>query len=260
MTQKSSGFKKYIILFWFLIILVIALPVLVLSAVNMGVFGELPSFEELENPKNNLASEIWSSDGKLLGKYYIENRTTITFNEISPNVCNGLIATEDARFYSHSGVDARSLGRVLFRTLLGGDQSSGGGSTITQQLAKMLFHDRPTGKMERATQKLKEWVIAARLERFYTKEEIIAMYLNRFDFVNNAVGIKSAAKIYFNKSADSLDINESAMLVGMAKKPISFQPDQKARHHPAQKKCGAFSNDEIYKPCYWPTLSFKRRI
>jgi penicillin-binding protein 1A len=224
MTQKSSGFKKYIILFWFFIIVVIALPVLVLSAVNMGVFGELPSFEELENPKNNLASEIWSSDGKLLGKYYIENRTTITFNEISPNVCNGLIATEDARFYSHSGVDARSLGRVLFRTLLGGDQSSGGGSTITQQLAKMLFHDRPTGKMERATQKLKEWVIAARLERFYTKEEIIAMYLNRFDFVNNAVGIKSAAKIYFNKSADSLDINESAMLVGMAKNPSLFNP------------------------------------
>ncbi|MDQ3191565.1 MAG: penicillin-binding protein [Bacteroidota bacterium] len=228
MNKKSSGYRKWIILFWVLILLVITIPVIVISAVSNGFFGELPSFEELENPKNNLASEIYSSDKKLLGKYYIQNRTTIPFNEISKNVCNGLVATEDARFYKHSGVDVRSLSRVFFRTVLGGDRGGGGGSTISQQLAKMLFHEREGGGLKVVIQKLKEWVIASKLERFYTKQEIMAMYLNRFDFVNNAVGIKSAAKIYFNTTPDSLNIQQSAMLVGMAKNPSLFNPLRRA--------------------------------
>jgi penicillin-binding protein 1A len=224
MTKQESNYKKPIIFFWLFFFIIVTIPVLIMGAVSMGLFGELPSFEELENPKNNLASEIYTSDGKLLGKYYIENRTPIHYNEISLNVSHGLIATEDARFYMHSGVDARSLLRVLFRTLLGGDTNAGGGSTITQQLAKMLFHDRQKGKLQRSVQKLKEWVIAARLERYYTKEEIISMYLNRFDFINNAVGIKSAARIYFNVAPDSLRLEQAAMLVGMAKNPSLFNP------------------------------------
>jgi penicillin-binding protein 1A len=224
MAQKPTDFRKYIILFWILLSFVILAPVLLMSAVSWGAFGELPSFDDLENPKNNLASEIYSADGKLLGKYFKENRTVVHYKDISPYVCNGLVATEDARFYSHSGVDAASLPRVLFKTIIVGDNSAGGGSTITQQLAKMLFHERPEGKVKRAVQKLKEWVIAARLERFYTKEEIIAMYLNRFDFINHAVGIKSAAKIYFNTTPDSLRIEQAAMLVGMAKNPSLFNP------------------------------------
>ncbi|HET6245538.1 MAG: penicillin-binding protein [Bacteroidetes bacterium] len=253
MNKKFSGYRKWIVLFWVFILFVIAIPVLVISGVNNGLFGELPSFEELENPKNNLASEIYSSDKKLLGKYYIQNRTTIPYEDISPNVCNGLVATEDVRFYNHSGVDARSLFRVFFRTLIGGDQNAGGGSTITQQLAKMLFHDRPQGKMERGVQKLKEWVIAAKLERFYTKHEIMAMYLNRFDFVNNAVGIKSAARIYFNTTPDSLNIQEAAMLVGMAKNPSFFNPlrrpeETQHRRNVVLYQMASFDNPQTNKP------------
>jgi penicillin-binding protein 1A len=193
-----------------------------------GMFGKLPSFDELENPQTYLASEVYSSDGQLLGKYYVQNRSNIQYKDISPYVINGLVATEDARFFDHSGVDIRSLFRVFFKTVLGRKSSSGGGSTITQQLAKMLFpREKKMSKFQLAIQKIREWIIAARLERQYTKEEIITMYLNKFDFINNAVGIQSAARIYFSTSPDSLKMEQAAVLVGMEKNPSLFNPIRK---------------------------------
>ncbi len=186
---------------------------------NYGFFGPLPTFEELENPKSSLATEIITADNKILGRYFLENRTRANYKEISPHVFRALIATEDERYMNHSGIDARGVVRAVLRLGKGG-----GGSTITQQLAKLLFSEVPTSKLERIKQKLKEWIIAARLERQYTKEEILTMYLNRFDFLNNAVGIKSAARIYFNKLPVDLSLDESAMLVGMAKNPSIFNP------------------------------------
>lgn len=195
----------------------------------MGALGELPSTEELQNPRSNLASVVYSSDMKILGKYYAENRINVKYNQLSPHLVNALIATEDVRFQNHSGIDGRGLFRVLFKTLIGGDQSSGGGSTISQQLAKMLFpREQNQTKLKMVFRKFKEWVIAAKLEREYTKEEIITMYLNKFDFVNNAVGIKSATQIYFNTSPDSLRLEQAAMLVGMAKNPALFNPIRRA--------------------------------
>ena len=195
---EKQRFKKYLRIFWIVIITPLLLLLLLVLGAAGGLFGKLPSFEELENPQTFLATEVYSSDGKILGKYYVQNRSNIQYKDISPYVINGLIATEDARFYDHSGVDLRSLFRVFFKTLVGGRSSSGGGSTITQQLAKMLFpRETNIGKFKIAFRKFKEWVIAARLERQYSKEEIIAMYLTKFDFINNAVGIQSAARIYF---------------------------------------------------------------
>ena len=190
--------------------------------ISAGRLGYMPTFEELENPKSNLASEIYSSDGVLLGKYFIENRSNSTFSELDTNLVNALVATEDIRFYSHSGIDFRALARAFAGALTG--QNKGGGSTITQQFAKLLFHERPQSKMKRVLQKLNEWVIATKLEQRYSKDEIITMYLNKFDFVNNAVGIKSAAKIYFNTTPDSLKIEESALLIGMLKNSALYNP------------------------------------
>ena len=179
----------------------------------------MPTFELLENPPTNLATEILSSDGVVLGTYYLENRRKVRYDQISKNVIDALIATEDERFYQHSGIDYKSTFRAI--AFLG---SKGGGSTLTQQLAKMLFSSRPKSKLQRITQKLREWVIAIRLEKRYTKKEIITMYLNKFDFLNQAIGINTAARIYFNKEAKDLNIEESAMLVGMAKNPSFYNP------------------------------------
>ncbi|HTA26393.1 MAG TPA: transglycosylase domain-containing protein, partial [Bacteroidia bacterium] len=196
-----------------------------------GLFGKLPSFDELENPQTSLASEVYSSDGVLLGKYYVQNRSNIQFKDISPYVINGLVATEDARFFDHSGVDLRSLFRVFFKTVLGRKSGSGGGSTITQQLAKMLFpREKNMSKFQFAIRKIREWIIAARLERSYTKEELITMYLNKFDFINNAVGIQSAARIYFSTTPDSLKMEQAAVLVGMEKNPSLFNPVRKKQN------------------------------
>lgn len=193
--------------------------------VSLGMLGPIPSFEQLENPSNNLASEIYSSDQQLLGKFYIENRTNVEYQQLSPFLVQALIATEDIRFEKHSGVDARGLFRVIVKTIAGGNRSSGGGSTITQQLAKNLFpRDVDMSKLELVKTKFKEWVTAIRLERNYTKEEIIAMYLNTVDFGSQSFGIKSAAKTYFDKSPDSLNLQESAMLVGMLQAPSKFNP------------------------------------
>ena len=220
---KKKSYKKFIIWFWILF----GGPVISLFLFVLGVrlFAEFPETAELQNPKTNLATEVYSSDMKVIGKFYAENRTNVKFNEISPNVVNALIATEDARFYNHSGVDIKALMRAIAGALTG-RSSSGGGSTITQQLAKMLFPREELHGLGLVTRKIKEWIIAVRLEKEYTKEEIIALYLNKFDFVNNAVGIKSAAQIYFNTTPDSLRLEQAAVLVGMAKNPAYFNPNR----------------------------------
>ncbi|MEZ7925191.1 MAG: transglycosylase domain-containing protein [Flavobacteriales bacterium] len=189
---------------------------------SMGWFGPLPTFEELENPQQNLATEIYASDEVLLGKFFYENRSPITYDQLSPHLVNALISTEDERFREHSAIDAKSLARAIFGALTG--QSSGGGSTITQQLSKMLFTNVSRSKVERVKQKFKEWVISVRLERNFTKDEILSMYFNKFDFLYLAVGVKSAAKIYFNTTADKLTIEQAAVLVGMAKNPSLYNP------------------------------------
>lgn len=188
-------------------------------------FTELPSVAELENPKSEQASVILASDQTELGRYYTENRVPVDFNQLSPNLVNALIATEDERYYQHSGIDFKALGRAAVKTGLLGQRSAGGASTITQQLAKLLFTGKKANSFsKRIFQKLKEWIIAVRLERRYTKQEIIAMYLNKFNFINGAYGIKAASEIYFNKPQDSLNIQESAMLVGMLKNPSLYNP------------------------------------
>ena len=221
-TKINKEFTKFIRWFWTLFFLGILLVVSIFVSASIGVFGEMPDYTVLENPKTNLATEVLSSDGQLLGKYYYrDNRTLLDYKQISPNLVDALIATEDARFYSHSGIDARGTLRAL--VYLG---SKGGASTISQQLARQLFigvRDKED-KVNAIFQKVKEWVLAIRLERQYTKDEIIAMYFNIYDFNNNADGIKSAASIYFNKTADSLSIEESAMLVGMFKNSSLYNP------------------------------------
>jgi penicillin-binding protein 1A len=224
-------FKKYLLIFWGIVLIPICLLLFCVFSASSGFFGKLPTFEELENPQTYLASEVISTDGQVLGKYYVQNRSNIQFKDISPYMINGLIATEDARFYDHSGIDLRSLFRVFFKTILGRHSAAGGGSTITQQLAKMLFpRDPHAGKIKLMFRKFKEWVIAARLERQYTKEEIITMYLNKFDFINNAVGVQSAARIYFSTTPDSLRIEQAAMLVGMEKNPSLFNPKNRPKN------------------------------
>lgn len=189
----------------------------------MGTFGSLPKVDELMNPKNNLATIVYSGDMKILGKYYSENRVNVGFSELDPDLVNALVATEDARFYDHSGVDVKALGRSASGIFTGG--SRGGGSTITQQLAKMMFpRNEKLSKPGLVIRKMKEWVIATRLEKLYTKDEIMALYLNKFDFLNLAVGIKSASQIYFGRTQDSLRIEQAAMLIGMAKNPALFNP------------------------------------
>ncbi len=215
--------KKYIIWLWFLVWAPFVSLFLLLFLISCGFFGELPSVEELQNPKNNLATEVYSGDMKVLGKYYSENRVNVKFEDLDKDLVDALIATEDARFYEHSGVDVKALFRAVAGIFGGGN--SGGGSTITQQLAKMMYpRGEKLSKPALVIRKMKEWITATRLEKSYTKQEIMAMYLNKFDFLNLAVGIKSAANIYFDKSCDSLEIHEAAMLVGMAKNPALFNP------------------------------------
>ena len=194
-------------------------------------FSDLPSFEDLENPKYDLASTIYDVNGKPFGRYYIEDRVAVDYEQLSPHVKQALLVTEDDRFYDHSGIDLRALARVGFKTLILRQENAGGGSTISQQLAKLLFQ-RPSMKgmsfinktFTLISVKLKEWVTAVKLEKRYTKEEIMSMYLNKFEFINGAHGIEAAAQIYFNKSQDSLSISEAATLVGMLKNPSLFNP------------------------------------
>ncbi|MEI6822404.1 MAG: PBP1A family penicillin-binding protein [Bacteroidota bacterium] len=228
MNNKSKGGNKFhfsIKRFWLIYTSIFFFFVLLFFFLSMGWLGFMPKFEDLENPKSNLASEVISADQQLLGKYFIENRSNVHYQELSPHLINALIATEDARFMEHSGVDTRSLFRVLGKTIIGRQRNSGGGSTITQQLAKNLFHrEKHSFFLLTILTKLKEWIVAAKLERNYSKEEILAMYLNTVDFGNNSFGIKSAARTYFNKSTDSLKVEEAALLIGLLKAPSYYSP------------------------------------
>jgi len=227
MTKKkdSSDAKKYIKYFWIFSAGIFFLIILLFTLISLGLFGFMPSFEELENPKSDLASQIYSSDNVLLGTYYIENRSNVNYSEISPNVINALVATEDIRFEEHSGVDFKGVFRAIVKNMILFDKSSGGGSTITQQLAKNLFPRKSNAsKFEIVLIKLKEWVTAIKLERNYSKQEIIAMYLNTVDFGSHAYGIKSAAATYFGTSPDSLKVEEAAVLIGLLKAPTWFSP------------------------------------
>jgi len=219
-SKKNADFSKYVKAFWLLFVSGILFVVLFFFAISAGVFGELPTFEDLENPKSSLASEVIAVDGVVLGKYYIQNRSFTKYEELSPYLIEALIATEDARFEKHSGIDARGLLRAI--VFLG---NKGGASTITQQLALNLFSgQRASSKPERIMQKLKEWVISIRLEQRYTKPEILAMYLNTVDFGYNSFGIKSAARTYFNKDVKNLNVQEAAVLVGILKGITLYSP------------------------------------
>ena len=225
MTESTTNFRKYIKWFWGILLLGIFSICFIFMLASWGAFGELPTFEDLENPESNLATEIISSDGKTIGTYAVENRTPVKYKDLPQNLIEALVATEDERYYEHSGIDFRGLARAIYK--LG---KNGGASTITQQLAKMLFHKRENAsKAEKIKQKIKEWVIAVRLERQYTKQEIITMYLNKYDFLNQAVGIRSASRIYFDKEPIKLNTAESAMLVGMLKNSSLFNPLRRAK-------------------------------
>ena len=195
-------------------------------AIWNGWIGYLPELEDLQNPINRYATQVYSSDGKVLGTWHLnkENRVVVPYEKISPYVVNALVATEDERFYEHSGIDFWALGRAIVKRGILGQTEAGGGSTITQQLAKQLYSEKAHSTLERLMQKPIEWVIAIKLERNYTKQEIITLYLNYFDFLHNAVGIKTAANTYFNKEPSQLDICESATLVGLCKNPSLFNP------------------------------------
>ena len=220
--KKQTNFKKYIIRFWMLVLGGFISVSLVFLLASWGVFGTLPTFEELENPEKNLATEVISSDGVTLGKYAFKNRTPVGFKDLPDNLVHALIATEDERFYEHSGIDFRGLARAIVKLGKGG-----GASTITQQLAKNLFNKGGSSStLKRLTQKVKEYIVATKLERQYTKNEIIAMYLNTQGFLFNAIGIRSASRIYFGKEPKDLDIQESAILVAMLKNPRQFNPNR----------------------------------
>lgn len=221
--EQTPSFTKFIIWFWGLFLSGFLIIGLIFLLASYGLFGKLPSFEELENPKSDLATEIISSDGKTIGSYYITaNRKPIHYKDLPNNLIKALIATEDERFRNHSGIDFRGTARAILKLGKGG-----GASTITQQLAKNLFTKKASqNKIKRVIQKLKEWIVAVQLERRYTKNEIIAMYLNTQDFIFNAVGIRSASNIYFGKEPKDLNLQESAILVAMLKNPRQFNPNR----------------------------------
>ena len=220
--QRRPVHKK--IVRWMWIGLVVLFVAGLITFVSLA-FSDLPDTAQLENPKQELATELYAANGETLGRYFIENRVNVDYEDLSPHLVEALVATEDERYYRHSGIDFRGLTRAVIKTGLLGDENAGGASTITQQLAKMLFTGSKARNIrERLVQKLKEWIIAIRLEQRYTKEEIIAMYLNKYDFLNDGDGIKAAAENYFGKSQRELNIQEAAMLVGMLKNSSLFNP------------------------------------
>ena len=231
---------------WVCFIIFIVLVGVFFVMVYNGVIGYMPPIEELKNPQDKFASIIYTADGEELGRYFRNtgNRVYADFDEISPNVVDALIATEDARFNDHAGIDVKAVARAIVKTVVLRQKNAGGGSTITQQLAKQLYTPPSSGFLSRAVQKPIEWMIAIKLERFYSKEEILKMYLNQFDFLYNAVGIKSAAKVYFNKDAADLDTLEAATLVGMVKNPAYFNP---VRHPERTRDRRNVVLDQMYK-------------
>jgi penicillin-binding protein 1A len=227
--KGNTNNKKYLIWFWALFTFPLIVVIILFVLISKGKLGPMPSFVELENPEYYLAAQVFSEDGVLLGKISIENRTWTEYKDLSHYLTDALIATEDVRYTRHSGIDIKGLGRAAIRTVLMG-QSTGGGSTITQQLAKQLY-PRDTArnssvmrKIKLGVSKFKEWQTAIKLERSYTKEEIITMYLNKFDFSYGAIGIRSAARVYFNTTPDSLNLQQSAVLIGMLKASTKYNP------------------------------------
>ena len=218
---------KWIVRFlWTLLILVVLGAAMAFYAIDQGWIGYMPPVEDLQNPINRYATQVYSSDGKLLGtwNYNRENRVLVDYTKLSPALVQALVATEDVRFYEHSGIDFYALARAVIKRGILGQKSAGGGSTIAQQLAKQLYSEHAKTTMERVLQKPIEWVIAVKLERNYTKDEIITMYLNYFDFLHNAVGIKTASNTYFSKEPKDLTVNEAATLIGLCKNPSYYNP------------------------------------
>ena len=229
MSKKKKNTKStshIIAILWGLFATAILVTILLFLSIANGWIGYMPPIEDLQNPKDKFASEIYSDDGKVLGRYYQSrnNRVYVDYNEISPYLIEALIATEDVRYAEHCGIDFKALLRAIVKRGILMQKSAGGGSTITQQLSKLLYSPKAGSVAERLVQKPQEWVIAVKLERFYTKEEIINMYLNHFDFLNNAVGIQSASQVYFNKKPNELSIEEAATLVGMCQNPSFYNP------------------------------------
>ena len=218
--------RKVVKILWIFIALISLVCVFIFFSIAKGWIGYMPPVEDLENPNYKFATEVFSEDGKVLGTYSYskENRVFVGYNDLSPNIINALIATEDVRFAEHSGIDAYALTRAVVKRGILMQKNAGGGSTITQQLSKQLYSPSADNEMERLFQKPIEWVIAVKLERYYTKEEILTMYLNKFDFLNNAVGIKTAAFTYFGCEPKDLKIEEAATLVGMCKNPSLYNP------------------------------------
>lgn len=225
-----AKYRKIVLAFWIIVATPIVVSSLFVIAAATELLGDLPSFEELENPSSALASEVYSADGVLLGKYFIQNRTNIVYEDLNKGIVDALMATEDIRFREHSGIDMRGLMRVFFKTVILGQSGSGGGSTITQQLAKNLFPREKISGFNIVIRKVQEWVIAARLERSYTKDEILAMYLNTVDFGSNSFGIKAASKTFFNKLPAQLRAEESAVLIGLLKAPTYYSPVRNPDH------------------------------
>ncbi|MBO8439569.1 MAG: transglycosylase domain-containing protein [bacterium] len=224
LTAKQK--KTFLVWFWGLFAAAVLVVAGIFVAIAYGWIGYLPPIEELQNPKNKFATEIYSSDGELIGTFYTakDNRINANYNELSPNLVKALIATEDIRFESHSGIDAKAIARAAILRGLFQMKGAGGGSTLTQQLAKQLYSPMAENIVQRAMQKPIEWVIAVELERLYTKEEILTMYLNKFDFLNNAVGIKTASNVYFGVPPSDLTVEQAATLVGMCKNPSLYNP------------------------------------
>ncbi|MGL5636865.1 MAG: transglycosylase domain-containing protein [Bacteroidales bacterium] len=247
--SKTKLQRSFLIVFWSLFAAAILSVSILFVLIAKGKIGYMPPIEELENPKDKFASEIISSDMEELGRFYQSNanRIYVSYSELSPNLVKALIATEDARYISHSGIDAQALLRAVVKRGLMGQKSAGGGSTISQQLAKLLYSPTADNVFERVLQKPIEWVIAVQLERNYTKEEIVNMYLNKFDFLNNADGIKSAANVYFGKDPKDLTIEESATLIGMCKNPSYFNP---VRYNERTKGRRNVVLDQMYKGNY----------
>lgn len=218
--------KRFIHILWALLAGGIVSAIVGFFAIWFGWIGYMPDIEDLQNPINRFATQVYSSDGKVIGTWNLnkENRIVIPYKKMSPYLVQALVATEDERFYEHSGIDFRALGRAIIKRGILGQANAGGGSTITQQLAKQLYSSTVQSAAQRMLQKPIEWVIAIKLERYYTKEEIIALYLNYFDFLHNAVGIKTAANTYFNKEPKNLTVCEAATLIGLCKNPSLFNP------------------------------------
>ena len=218
--------KRFIHILWALLAGGFVSAIVGFFAIWFGWIGYMPDIEDLQNPINRFATQVYSSDGKVIGTWNLnkENRIVIPYKKMSPYLVQALVATEDERFYEHSGIDFRALGRAIIKRGILGQTNAGGGSTITQQLAKQLYSSTAQSAAQRMLQKPIEWVIAIKLERYYTKEEIIALYLNYFDFLHNAVGIKTAANTYFNKEPKDLTVCEAATLIGLCKNPSLFNP------------------------------------